>query len=366
MMNKRTIRLLLSISSLLCVGDSIAANVLWGTTVTSKVDVIDNELSQNFEVIDSKLDVADSELDVISTDVGALTSCGVTPISSADIVGGTITITPGGSYCLVESVTAGISVNAHTVSLDLGGHTVFGSIYTIPGPDDITIQNGSIISDGDTAISVGNGSVRTEFKNLTIRAKGATAVIFNGSLWEMSHCTIITEAASTPGSTPGVAIYSGDPGDRLILHDCIISTGTGSDNPGGTGGNGGQVMDCYRTVGTEIYNCIITTGKGGDGATGGNGGLGISIRTSSRVTVRNCTFNLGAGGSPGGSSRLATMAASASEIYGFGNFAQTSGVGQVFSLTPGGPEAGILLDPYPPDGTQTNISQYGNYFVRYD
>ncbi len=363
MMNKRTMRLLLSISSLLCVGDAIAAVPLWGTTVTSKVDVIDNELSQYFEIINSKLDVVDSELDVLSTDVGALTSCGVTPLSSDNISTGTITINSAGSYCLIESVTANISVSVDQISLDLGGHTVFGGIEMGNSDQDTMIQNGSIIPpSGTEGITTGTGASRTELKNLTIVAKGATAVSFSGTDWEMSHCTIMTEAASTPGSSPVVAIFSNDGGDRLILHDCIISTGTGSDNPGGTGGNGGQAIDFLETVQSEVYNCIISTGKGGDGATGGNGGLGIEARTASFVTVRNCTFKSGAGGSPGGVADLAMTATTGAEIYAFGNFAHST-ASQVFRLTPGGSEAGILLDPYPSDGTQTNISQFGNYYV---
>ena len=360
---KKTKLLLLSISSLLCVGDAIAATPLWGTTVESKVDVVDVEISQCFEQEDSKLDVLDSEIDEVSSQVDALTSCGVTSLSSADVTGGTITLSAAGSYCLSETMTANITISGDRKALDLGGHCLFGTISVAAVADDVTIQNGSILPPSGSGITVGVNATRTEFKYLTIKTTSGHGIFFNGQNWEVSHCTIITGDASTEGTDGGAGIFFIANGDRVLIHDCVISTGNGADNSSGAGGAGGDGIIVYRAT-VELYNCIILkTGSGGNGtgAAGGAGGDGIYSYwgPTTHVAIRNCTIgNTGVGGTgtSSGVDGRAISTASGVKLIAVGNFAHNIANSTKFILEGGGSEAGIQLNPYPPDGTQDRKS----------
>ena len=351
--------------------------------------------------------------------VPAIAPNGVRNLRQKNVYSGDITLLLAGSYALAEDITADITISVDYVVLDLGGHSLTGSI-TISS-DEVTIKNGTILptaAGGSDGITVTSASDRTEIHDVTIRCAdqsssgaGLNGIFLNGNDWEIYNCTVIAGAGSGAGNDGGDAILTGTFSNNIAIHDCILYGADGGDSSSssaaGNGGhgvhvNGGatqiEITNCtvfkagdggansssgdggdggngvYMTAGTieiDIANCtILKTGDGGTSSsgTGGDGGHGVNIPSGCvDVSVHKCMIrNTGAAGSgspsgTGGKAILDAVAAGGTESKIFGNVAHNIANAIKFDLQASGVEEGWQLLS-PPDSTA--VSKYANVYVR--
>ncbi len=390
-MNTKKLEFLLLISGVLYVSDSIAATPLWGTTLESKIDVVDSELEADYTGANAKIDTIDSTVGTISTAVGNLTTCGLIPLSSSDISGGIIImISSSGSYCLTEDVTATFSITAHNVSLNLNERIVTG--YIVVAGDEVVVANGTIKPVKNAAnpgIEVASISNRSEIHNILVIASnqsspgwpGLNCIEINGRNWEIYDCRLIAGYADQSGGSGndgGSSIVVGAESQNTMIWDCILQGAHGADSSStvtaGNGGHGINILSGATMV--DIYDCIVeVTGNGGPASgsgDGGNGGHGINVESGTAgVSVSNCVVrDTGAGGSSSGGGfdgaggkAIFDLSSGGTKSIVVGNLAYLIDNSTKFDLLATDTESGIEIDPYPPDGTQINMNKWGNYFV---
>ncbi len=279
--------------------------------------------------------------DAIEVKIDALEACEPTPLTSADVSAGAITLSTAGNYCLAGDITANITISTANVMLNLNKRELTGTI-TISSTftSNIIIRNGFIkapvvlVSSPPAAISVsgplgGEAPLVIEdvsiFCDLTgMDGEGRSGIFVpaqnpafcNVCFVLIRNCCI--EVGNSDDSTSEPIGKTGGHGILLIgakdvvIDSCIIESGFGqiassSSSTGGDGGNGISVeADSSHVV---ITNCTITTGKGGNAtntsSTGGNGGNGISVEQNpSQVAITDCLIletGVGGDGIGGGS-----------------------------------------------------------------
>ncbi len=305
--------------------------------------------------------------DIIESCVDELSLGGETMITSADISGGTITLSVAGNYCLSADVTANISVTASGVAFDLNGHCVTGTlaINSLAVLADIVVFNGAInppAPSGALTPGVTINESRVKIIDVTVECAdspvdtaGRTAIQVNSDEVQLIRCKVQGGAAGarTDGAQDGVDGGDGieivSTAENTIVRNCtIVDTGRGGNVAGGssgrTGGTGGHGIHVSgAATGTEIARCLVlSTGGGGNSSGdtfGGEGGSGIFITSAAVDTsVHDCVIRgTGAGGS--GSSTGFTgdgihdevVAAGALSVI-FRNVAYNVGTGTAFFL----------------------------------
>jgi len=275
--------------------DAIVGSVFPGQSLWRMV----KQIGQTSDIIESKLD--------------ALKACEETIITSADISGGTITISNPGTYRLGEDVTATISIQSSCVLLDLNNRILTGNIVVTASNINVTIENGTVIGTDNTGISLDGFSqiVRNVIVHMNAQAAsaGRDAILVNGVDDALIiGCTVRGGNGGTLGGGAGASGGSGivlSSAKRCVVRDCIVYSGSGGNAAlgGGSGGDAGHGIDVGGSSSdVEIDGCIImATGAGGDNSvsgTNGDGGHGIRVaNTCADVAVHDCIIrNTGAGG----------------------------------------------------------------------
>ena len=155
------------------VGRVVSGQPLWGITkrIGETVDVIESKVC-NLETDISVLgETLCSKIEDIESTVDSLTACGPTVLSSADIVGGTITLSVAGNYCLSEDVTTDISIIEACVALDLNKRCVTGVVSI--SSDDVELRGGNITPAAPTSapaagITITSASDRAKISDVLI------------------------------------------------------------------------------------------------------------------------------------------------------------------------------------------------------
>ncbi len=316
--------------------------------------------------------------DIIESKLDALKACEETVLTSANISGSTISITTPGTYQLGEDVTAGISIQASCVLLNLDNRIVTGNVVVEALNTDVTIENGTFIWVDEAAganfvIIISSGCHRAVVRNVTIHSPAATTkaggvgmVIGSGEDVQIIGCTIRggDGAAATTGFAGGRGIQVN--GTRTLIRDCIIYSGAGgngTDSPDADGGDGGNAIHIEAATDVEIDGCIImATGAGGDGdgaGTPGDGGDGIRVLSDcTDVAVHDCIIRDtgaagtgGSGGSPVGGKAIFDSVTTVGSLSVFlRNFAHNIANSIKYDFQAGGIENGTLV-ANPPDNT---------------
>lgn len=376
------------------VGAVVPGQPLWGITkrISETVDIIESKVC----LLDtSGLDGISSQLDVIESKIDALSACDPTPISSDDVVGGTITIDMSGNYCLTENVTADIIITGTCVSLDLNNRCVTGIVSLCT--NDTELMNGNLTPPApattpNAAVTVTSGSDRAHIHDVNIHntdtaaedTAGRSGIEVRGNETHIINCTVVAGAGGESGAP--VAANGGEGGSGLVItaganntlvHNCFFTGANGgaATNSGGDGGDGGRgILIASTAQGAEINECtVLATGNGGVGGAvsgvGGDGGDGIKIEsTCIDISVRNCTIrNTGTGSVMGGGGAGVngkaidddvTTIANLSMIYS--NFAHNIANSIKYDLQATGIEQGVAM-PNPP--TSTVINTFANVFA---
>ena len=293
-----------------------------------------------------------------------------TVITSADISGGTITLSSSGNYCLASDVTADFSITSTGVALDLNGHCITGEMDIGPLGADIVVFNGSIqppapsqIGTPNPGIDINEVTSRVKLVDLTVvcadssidDALGRVAIQVQGDEAQLIRCKVTGGAAGIQTNSGLDGLVGGDgieivsTAENTIVRNCtIVDTGRGgnvaggsSGNTGGVGGHGIHVSGA--ATGTEIAHCLVlSTGGGGDSSSnrqGGKGGSGIFITSASiDASAHDCVIRgtgVGGGGLTTGENgdgiRDLVVAAGALSVI-FRNVAYDKGNGTAFFL----------------------------------
>jgi WD40 repeat protein len=286
------------------------------------------------QVIQQPVDLALLARQIYSTLItvtGAVTtvSCSPTTITNSNVVGGTISLTQSGNYCLGSAVTGDIAITGTSVALNLNGNCVGGDI--IISGDDAYVYNGNVIPVAVATTGSINAGIdilaltnRALISNVVVDAStqptaantGRPALRTAGIDTQVYNCTLtagpaLNATGSANGTNGGSGIVLTGSATRTIIQNCTIAGNNGGNGgtttPFGNGGNGGhgiQVQAGSVSL-AEITNClIVATGAGGaagstnGSVTGGRGGDGVNIDASaSGIAVHNCIIrNAGAAG----------------------------------------------------------------------
>ena len=312
--------------------------------------------------------------------------CGPMAITSADIFGGTISLTQSGNYCLGENITADVIISTTCISFDLNDHCLMGEI-TVQTAQNVVIQNGKIQSLSDSGLSplgsidIASTVLGALIQNVQISTYDATASSNAGrhGITTAGHEIIIRDCsidtgdgfAAAAAADGGTGIRVEDDSQRVIINNCVISSGNGA--TGTTPGNGGHGIHVLGANKVEIVNCLIEqTGAGGDdtdtAAGGGDGGNGILIDSTAVdvAAANNIIRNTGAAGSGTSTSTGVAgkavddnVAAGANGSQIFSNFAHNIANSINFDLQAAGSESGVMT-PNPP--TTTPVNSFANVY----
>ncbi len=269
---------------------------IFNLTINSTCD-----LSSTITAIESCCSTLNSKIDLIMiSSVTCSTSCAAIPLMQDDVITGSIIITAAGSYCLVENITGNITIAASDVTLNLNGHSLFGTIDVSSGSINVLIHSGNIKPLAPIDVNDANHA--------------AVVISLDADKVNINNCYIVctdSELLAALNGRSGIQNES----NNLIVEDCFITTGTGglqaSATPQSTGGTG--IIN--TGINTKIIETTIQSGDGGPGAfggaaavPGGNGGSGV-INSANNMQIIHCTIYSGNGGnggflSSGGSSSL--------------------------------------------------------------
>jgi DNA polymerase-3 subunit gamma/tau len=251
--------------------DTIAAGVV---TLDGKVDTIDTEVG----VINGKVDTIDGVVDGIAVNVSAVDSkidqliagvgCDATGLAQADVVGGALTLSTAGNYCLSENLTSTIYITADNVSLCLNDRELTGCVQ-ITGKD-------ALIKNGRIAVPSSLDSTNA----ISLVAGADTAIISN-------IIAVVDSGAGARGSALSIAA------NDAVVENSIFKGGISSAS---SGGNGVSCSACSRVT---IRSSLCSGGSGTS-----TDGAGVSVVSgASLVTIANCTLESseGNGATIGGS-----------------------------------------------------------------
>jgi hypothetical protein len=291
-------------------------------TITSTLAQLETLLEGVIEVeltTQSKLDLCCATL---NSKVDLLAACAASPI-----IGGT-TISISGNYCLTQSFTGNIVIDAPSTILDLNGREVTGLIQ-VNQPYSV-IKNGTLF--GPPATTTQQSRVGT----ITMAASNTTVL----------NCTIIGlpgQAAPLIHGRNGINddFVNNDPitRDNCVIKNCIITGGAGFSSPTAFTGSGGDGV--FITGNNDIItDCLISGGVGGSSAmnqagSGGNGFRSQAPGNASNMFISNSTFIggdsgtglLGSGGGDGMSIPQLTFIVSNCKISGGNGLNASQGPG---------------------------------------
>ena len=238
-----------------------------------------------------------------------------TPISSLPFK-----ITAEGSYYLTANLiatgsTAGITISADNVTLDLNGFALVGG-----GSGNVTGIN---VPAAQKNILIRNGTVRG-WTNGGINASNATNSVIQGI--RLSNNT----AQSTFFNIAGLSVGNGS-----TVKDCLVANNTNSH--GISVGNACTVSGCVvrtNSVGVGIRatdNCYVV------GNISDSNGTGIAMGSGNRIESNSCTFNASAGIliSSGATNNLVIHNSARGNNPNY-NIATGNRYGTIVNLTPGG------------------------------
>lgn len=236
----------------------------------------------------------------LETTLSSLDHIGRTPIDTIPYV-----ISSRGSYYLTKSVTssAGITINASNVSIDLNGHTIQGSVgntsagISTPNPQsNINIANGFIVSWGKEGINTSNSS-SCSFSNLMVSSCALDGIysgkntsgsdlivrnnIFDGI--DFGESSIITHSVAEANQSDGFELDQG-----AVLNDCSAKSNIGV---GIKCTNVGTLTNCAAYLNTSHgFQCgngsVVTANTAAS-----NGGSGFSILASCNVRGNSSRSN---------------------------------------------------------------------------
>ena len=266
------------------IGDVLADTL----AIESKVDVIDTEvgalttavgtIDTELGVVNANLTIVDGIVDTIAAGVVTLDSkideliagvgCDATGLAQADVVGGALTLSTAGNYCLSENITSTIYITADNVSLCLNDRELTGCI-NVTGKD-------ALVKNGRIAVPSSLDSTNA----ISLVAGADTAVISN-------VIAVVDSGAGARGSALSIAA------NDAVIENSIFKGGVSSAS---SGGNGVSCSACTRVT-LRSSLCSGGSGTSSDGA-------GVSVVSgASLVTITNCTLesNEGNGATIGGS-----------------------------------------------------------------
>ncbi len=270
--------------------------------ISSKIDTIPGTITPELWSIESKAETISSKADILIN----YTGCESIPLRSSDIVGGVITISTPGNYCLAMDMTATVSITAPNVCLDLNCRELTGNI--IITAENVTIKDGTVTSPAPL-----NNS-DAEQAAITISAAGTRSLLQNMTI----EC--LSLADTTVGGVDGINGRSAinNNADSVQIIDCQIQAGNGQgikivtdsdiiiNNNTGNGGTG--ITNTGTAV--QITNCSVAAGNSGQiyadaqgntlvanygTATIGAGGSGIT-NTGAAVQITSCSVAAGNSG----------------------------------------------------------------------
>lgn len=255
----------------------------------------------------------------------ALGNCGPIALFADNLVGGVLTISESGCYCLAENIFGQIVINANNVVLDLNGKKVVSSNFdrplTITSQNDIIVSNGTLknnavsvaqcsnialsnltvqgmlIEDSSNIKIDGNFSTRsialvrtdhsTVFNNKVVLEPNGAGILFQ----ECSHCNAISNITENNGTGINCVINS----ECIKIHKNICQNNELNgidfaqskksiitDNICARNGSDGISLD-------ESTECVVK-----ENICNGNDGVGISIldnTTTSCVSDNICNDN---------------------------------------------------------------------------
>ena len=337
--------------------------------------------------IGEAVDALEGKVDLIETSTTE-NSCGVIELSQATVVGGTLSISTSGSYCLKEDITSDVAIAVSRVQLDMNGRSITGTMIVGASCKYIVVKNGFVTppqasASGTNGIAILAGSSQIFLENVVVTCavsssgmSGCNALAIAGQDVQITTCTVGGGPAGLGGGIGGHGVVMSSGARLVTIQNCTIFSGNGGEGSGGVGGNGGNGIDMRGPLSTiEIDRCILfSTGTGGRGAAtfdGGDGGHGVFIDSScQRVAVHNCTIrDTGLGGDPGsggaagaGGKAIADAVpagGSASKVYA--NFAHDIANAIMYDLQGiTDTEAGSPLSNPP---ANTPVSVYANVFI---
>ena len=238
-----------------------------------------------------------------------------TPISSLPY-----TITAQGSYYLTANLTAagstaGITISADNVTLDLNGFALIGG-----GSGSVAGIN---VPAAQKNILIRNGTVRG-WTNGGINASNATNSVIQGI--RVSNNT----ASSTFFNVASLSIGNGS-----TVKECLVAQNTNSH--GISVGNACSVSDCVARgnsagVGIRVANSCYVVGNISD-----SNGTGMTAGSGNRIESNSCTSNANAGVLiPSGSTNNLVIRHSARSNNPNYSIATGNRYGTIVNLTPGG------------------------------
>ena len=234
--------------------------------------------------------------------------CIKTPITSADIASGTISLTSAGSYCLSTDLTSDLIIAANCISVDLNNRILTGRVI-VQTADNVIIQDGHVVpaaptTSGDASqagITITTTALRSQIKRVNVRCEntatadvvGRAGIEIQGNDAQIIECTVCAGDAgdSSTGAAPdgGDAIQITSNAERALISGCILKTGAGGDSSVNVGGNGGHGVNVSDSTETKILKTtILQTGAGGMGSggfSGGIGGHGVNVQDAARKTM---------------------------------------------------------------------------------
>lgn len=308
--------------------------------VSSNNAQVNPQPGQNLWHLTAAIGTAIDQLSFSATDLSGTftalahaTLCNPIPLSQSDVVAGSITLNiPGSSYCLAQTMTANIVIQAANVVLDLNDHVLIGVVSV--NANEAIIRNGTISAPAPVdstdvltpAITIASGVQKTQLINAILQCQDTTlgdvngrGVLANSGIdTYVKECLITSGKGGIPVSTVTVSgncvqILNGS----IVIENCTIKAADGSDDvtqtmQGGFGGAGVQYASA--PISGTIKECIISGGKGGDGAFGSGGSPGVGNPfLGNGMIIDSCTLTGGNGGNSialndGGNGSLAMQA----------------------------------------------------------
>lgn len=261
------------------------------------------------------IDLIESTVEQLINSTGTPQGCAFIEVGQANVVGGLggqLSLTTSGNYCLTEDIVADITINGSNIFLDLNGHQISfiqisslinnGGHISIDGAYN-TVINGSIITAPRNveqfSVTILSSGLNTTLQSLIVSTqngnddtrRSASGIHDLGTHTKISSCNVITGNGNIGAGTGGIAgngiVLEGNSA-QIILSNILSGDGGGFPNAILNGFNGGTGI-VINGIKTLVQNCLVKTGNGGPSAsqasppvtgTSGNGGIGILIQSN--------------------------------------------------------------------------------------
>jgi hypothetical protein len=213
----------------------------------------------------------------------------------------------GGDFTSLEAAVAA-AADGDTLLVRPGHYGIFDSSMLISGRSLVIAADGTgpVLTKPFGILGTGE---RIVLRGLTIEAgpsDGNTGLHCVGGDVFVEGCTIRGRDGDyfTGSIVGGTAVTSS--GGRLVLKDCVLEGGRGSDNQNFAFVNaqpGGNGLHVFGTATIAIHGGTVTAGAGGDDVDGFGhgsiGGVGLLANFGAKLLLAGCTMTGGDGGSSG-------------------------------------------------------------------